>query len=371
MKKTIPLEVSSTLGRIATDKPLEISPYANATGVTTEKAPVLIAVRSTATVTAEEFAARMVKTGGQGTEAQARLALNAVAAVLGDLVEEYGAITVNTPFGTVQTFIAGTLENAQDTPDPETNRAFLGVVVPEAYRRQFAQMSAYVPTDACPVALKRVRDKATNAKCIRWTDPFYLEGRGMTFGGEGETLELLDMATRDKVCDIAVDAESKSPVQFQCTLSPQTAIEAGEYLVRLTTLAGGESTLWPVELKVTVEAGEAPDPLAPKVTRVESVGVGEGEYNLMEPATFEGENLGLDGLVEVKYTATRDGEVVAEHAFGPDDSFLDAEASTPTALKTASGVGPYIAGAEEGDHLRVDITNAHGTASVELTLKSV
>ena len=43
MKKSIPLEVSSTLGTIATDKPLEISPYANATGVTTEKAPVLIA----------------------------------------------------------------------------------------------------------------------------------------------------------------------------------------------------------------------------------------------------------------------------------------------------------------------------------------
>ena len=84
MKKSIPLEVSSTLGRIATDKPLEISPYANATGVTTEKAPVLIAVRSAATVTAEEFATRMVKAGGQGTEAQARLALNAVAAVLGD-----------------------------------------------------------------------------------------------------------------------------------------------------------------------------------------------------------------------------------------------------------------------------------------------
>ena len=259
MKKSIPLDVSSTLGAISTDTPIAATPYANATGVTTEKAPVLIAVRSTATVTAEEFATRMVKAGGQGTEAQARLALNAVAAVLGELVAEYGAITVNTPFGTIQTFIAGTLENAQDTPDPETNRAFLGVVVPEVYRRQFAQMTAYVPTDACPAALKRVRDKATNAKGICGTSPFYLEGRGMTIGGEGEKLELLDPLTRDKICDIAVDAESKSQVQVLCSLAGGAAVPVGDYLLRLTTLAGSETTLWPVDLKVeVVEAIPAP-----------------------------------------------------------------------------------------------------------------
>ena len=99
MKKSIPLDVSSTLGTIPTDKPIEATAYANATGVTTEKAPVLIAVRSAATVTAEQFAARMLKVGGQGTEAQARLALNAVAAVLGELVGEYGAVTVTNAHG--------------------------------------------------------------------------------------------------------------------------------------------------------------------------------------------------------------------------------------------------------------------------------
>ena len=304
MKKSIPLDVSSTLGTIATDKPLEITPYANATGVTTEKAPVLIAVRSAATVTAEEFATRMVKAGGQGTEAQARLMLNAVAAVLGDLVEEYGAVTVNTPFGTIQTFIAGTLENAQDKPDPETNRAFLGVVVPEAYRRQFAQMTAYVPAEACPAALKRIRDKATNAKGIRGVSPFYLEGRGMTIGGEGEMLELLDAVTREKLCDIAVDAESKSPVQFLCTLAPQTALEAGEYLVRLTTLAGGETTLWPVELKV--ELLEAVTPTAPTVDDIASEGhTGE----IVSGTPFAAIGTGLDAFdaeggdtVKVKWT---------------------------------------------------------------------
>ena len=323
MKRNIPLEVSSTLGRIATDKPLEISPYANETGVTTEKAPVLIAVRSAATVTAEEFAMRMVKTGGQGTEAQARLALNAIAAVLRELVEEYGAITVNTPFGTVQTYVSGTLENAQDAPDPETNRAFLGVIVPEAYRRQFAQMAAYVPAGACPVALKRVRDKATNRQGIAGTQPFYLEGRGMTIGGEGETLELLDPVTREKICDISVDAESKSGVQFLCTLAPQTAVEAGDYLVRLTTLAGGETTLWPVEIKVALIAAVEP-PVTPTVNDIASEGhTGE----IVSGTPFAAKGGGLDAFdaeagdtVKVKWTQ---GGVAKEALISPAEIAAD------------------------------------------------
>ena len=311
MKKQIPLEVSSTLGTIATDKPLEITPYANATGVTTEKAPVLIAVRSEGTVDADQFAARMPVAGGQGTAAQARLAINAIAAVLNDIVGEYGAITVNTPFGTVQTFVAGTLENANDAPDPDVNCAFLGVVVPEAYRRQFAQMTAYVPASACPAALKRVRDKATNAKGIVGTEPFYLEGVGMTIGGDGETLELLDAVTRDKLCDVAVDPETKSTVQFQCQLVPEAAIAAGTYLLRLTTLAGGEpgAALWPVELKV--ELLEAVTPSKVPFTFCESDGsamtsilsadykafLRSDEHEFAEGETLTLTNLDADGNV--------------------------------------------------------------------------
>ena len=315
MKKSIPLDVSSTLGTVATDKPLEATPYANATG-TADKAPVLIAVRSEGTVNAEQFAARMPVAGGQGTEAQARLALNAIAAVLGELVEEYGAITVNTPFGTIQTFIAGTLENAQDTPDPETNFAFLGVIVPEAYRRQFAQMTAYVPAGACPVALKRVRDKATNEKAIHGTDVFYLEGHGMTIGGDGETLELLDAVTREKICEIAVDPDTKSKVQFQCLLVPQTAIEAGLYLLRLTTLADGESTLWPVELKVEL-VEPVPSPIPEPIVQSASGDVKVMEMEAVETGmawAIRGLNVGLSDGEEpngiVSADATIGGKLV-------------------------------------------------------------
>ena len=262
MAKTIlPLSVSPKTADIALNgEALELNPFANA-GITADDAPVLLALGSKATVGADALAGRMAKSGGHGTKAEARLFLNTFAAVMGDLVDEYGAITVQTPFGTVQTFIAGTIANPQDQPDPSVNYAFLGVVIPEAYRRLFAQIETYVPSEACPAALKRVRDKATNASGIRGTDPFYLEGREMTHGGDGETLEFLDAATRDKVCDISVDAESKSTVQFLCTLAPQTALEAGTYLVRLRTLAGGEGPLWPLELKTELlEPVPAPVP---------------------------------------------------------------------------------------------------------------
>ena len=262
MKNMIPLMASSRLEELDSPLRLGINPYANA-GITAEKAPVLLSVASAGTVDADAFAVRMRTLGGRGTRPQARLALNGIAAVFRELVEKYGAITVNTPFGTVQTFIAGTVDDPHAAPDPAKNFPFLGVVVPEEFRDQFAAFEAYIPADACPASLKRVRDEATEAKGIRGTDPFYLEGLNMTFGGEGETLELLDATTRDKLCDVSVDAESKSPVQFLCTLAPQTALAAGPYLLRLMTRAGGEpgAALWPVELKVELlEAVPAPEP---------------------------------------------------------------------------------------------------------------
>ena len=302
MANILPLTVSSKTADITlAGSPLRVNPFANA-GITAADAPVLLSLGSNGTVGADAFAARMVKAVGQGTKAEARLFINSLAAVMGDLVDEYGAITVNTPFGTVQTFIAGTLANPQDQPDPAVNYPFLGVVIPEAYRRLFAKIETYVPTDACPVSLKRVRDKATDRRGIRGTNPFYLEGGGMTVGGEGETLELLDPVTRDKLCDISVDPEKKSKAQFLCQLAAQTAIEAGTYLVRLTTLAGGEpgGPLWPVELKVELlEAVVPPEPMAKSedgLIKVWKVEPAEGEkITLSKNIKVTGEMLGYDG----------------------------------------------------------------------------
>ena len=184
----------------------------------------------------------------------------------------------------------------------------------------------------------------------------------MTFGGEGETLELLDAATRGKLCDVSVDAESKSPVQFLCTLAPQTAIEAGEYLVRLTTLAGGESTLWPVELKVgLLEAAPAPAPV-PRITTVHSGVHPEEEDKVVKGSGLivGGENL-ADASLKIAYTGT-DGEA-KEYAL-LDSEYHYEESSHE--LIAPPGFWDKVS-ADTAEPATVTVTNAHGSDSREVT----
>ena len=260
MSTRIPLELSSTLdatqrATLLLGASAEVSPYGNETD-TAGKAPVLVSIAANRTVDADEFAKLMLENGNQGTLPQARLVVNAVAAVLTRLAEKYGAVTVQTPFGTVETFVAGSVENAQDAADADANYAWLGVALPEAFRKTVAAIETYVPTGACPAALKRIRDKATNAAHIVDTGAFYLEGVGLTFGHSGETLELIDPASDAKVCDVAVAPDpAPSEVQFVCSLPRPVA--SGEYALRLVTRAGGDK-LWPLTLKADVASDVVP-----------------------------------------------------------------------------------------------------------------
>ena len=271
MSTRIPLELSSTLdasqqAALLLGASAEVTPYSNETP-TAEKAPVLVSIAANRTVDADEFAKLMLENGNQGTLPQARLVVNAVAAVLARLAGEYGAVTVQTPFGTVQTFVAGSVENPQDAADADANYAWLGVSLPEPFRRTVAAIETYVPSGACPAALKRIRDKATNAPRIVGTGEFYLEGLGLTFGRSDETLELWDAGAEAKVCDVAVAPDpAPSAVQFVCNL-PRT-VASGRYTLRLVTSAGGDR-LWPLTIKADVAGGEkAPQPLA--VSRLKS-----------------------------------------------------------------------------------------------------
>ena len=271
MSTRIPLELSSTLdasqqATLLLGASAEVTPYSNETP-TAEKAPVLVSIAANRTVDADEFAKLMLENGNQGTLPQARLVVNAVAAVLARLAGEYGAVTVQTPFGTVQTFVAGSVENPQDAADADANYAWLGVSLPEPFRRTVAAIETYVPSGACPAALKRIRDKATNAPRIVGTGEFYLEGLGLTFGRSDETLELWDAGAEAKVCDVAVAPDpAPSAVQFVCNLPRPVA--SGRYTLRLVTSAGGDR-LWPLTIKADVAGGEnPPQPLA--VSRLKS-----------------------------------------------------------------------------------------------------
>ena len=259
MSTRIPLEISSTLdaatrATLLLGASAEVSPYANETD-TAPKAPVLVSIAANRTVGADEFAKLMLENGNQGTLPQARLTVNAVAAVLTRLASDYGSVTVQTPFGTVETYVAGSVANAQDAADPDENYAWLGVVLPEAFRRTVAAIETYVPSGACPAALKRIRDKATNAAHIADTGEFYLEGLGLTFGHPDETLALHDPDGDAKVCDVGVGPDP-SEVQFVCALP--RAVAPGDYMLRLVTRAGGEK-LWPLALKAKVVSQIVPD----------------------------------------------------------------------------------------------------------------
>ena len=319
MSTRSPLELSSTLdasqqATLLLGASAEVTPYSNETP-TAEKAPVLVSIAANRTVDADEFAKLMLENGNQGTLPQARLVVNAVAAVLARLAEEYGAVTVQMPFGTVQTFVAGSVENPQDAADADANYAWLGVMLPEAFRRTVAAIETYVPSGACPAALKRIRDKATNEPHIADTGEFYLEGLGLTFGRSDETLELWDAEA--KVCDVAVAPDPEpSEVQFVCNLPRPVA--AGRYTLRLVTSAGGDK-LWPLTIKADVESAVVP---AVKSIVSETAGAASGVLVRNAAIKVSGENFGAEaGDVAVKFVYA-DGTEVAGTVSAASDSLV-------------------------------------------------
>ena len=267
MSKKIPISVTSTVVKENEVVPLSVDPYANNTGKTGELAPILIAVKSEGTIDAENFAALMLKAGGQGTEAQARLFVNAMFAVLADLFEENGAITVDTPFGTVQTYIAGSLDNAHDEVNAAVNYPFLGVKPCKAIENAINGLEATVTGGICPASVRRVMDKATSElHKIHGTGEFYIDGDEITLGGEGETVELYDEAGKVKVADVTIIAHT-SRANIIAKLAPTTTIPKGKYFVRVTTTGGGDQ-LWPVGCKATLVEDAEPSSAGPTVTGI-------------------------------------------------------------------------------------------------------
>jgi len=309
----IPLSVSSTLTNIAANGFLTVNAYANNTGKTGTAAPVLIAVESDGTVGVEAFAEALPNKGGQGTAAQARLVINAMAEVLTDLVTEFGAVTVNTPLGRVDTFVAGSLEYATDPVDPTVNVPFLGIVPGADVMKAFAKIETYVPTAACPASLKRIRDVATGDNTIHGVQPFYAQGYGMTYGGTGETVKLLNALTRAEVCTLSVDSATKSQAQLKCTVPSTANVPVGAYILQVMTLAGGTETLWPLEIKVNVSQAVVP---APTITKIETDDL--GGLNKGAGFNIKGTNLGYDASRgdEVKATWT-EGSTPKSQTFVP------------------------------------------------------
>ena len=132
--------------------------------------------------------------------------------------------------------------------------AYAGLVVPEAWRKVYANIALYVPTSACPADLKRARDVATGEALLHVGEPFSLQGIGMTYGATDEKLELYKRgANGDELVTGVTVSDHSSKINFTCTIpAPLLIEEDGEYFLRLTTKAGTDK-LWPIDVNVKVE----------------------------------------------------------------------------------------------------------------------
>jgi len=233
-------------------------------GATAATAPVLLTLQSDGTLNAEGLAKAICAIATSFTEVEGRYIVNAVEQALVEIVTNCQYPTnVQLGFATFLWEVAGSLEAADAPANPLTNVPFMTGLVPERYRKVFASYDTYVPTTDLPCILKRIRDKATNTATIHGTNTFYLEGRGLTYGGTGEKVELWN-SRGGKVCDVTV-SKHDSMILFECAIpaNPSEEIEVGQYYwIKITTLAGGGSaggTLYTSDLKVEFAEGVTPE----------------------------------------------------------------------------------------------------------------
>ena len=233
--------------------------FANA-GATADAAHYLFSFETERGVNAAELAVKTQKEVNRGTVTEAELFWNTLCAVVVDLCEEYGAVTVQTPFGMIETRCAGSVDNA--FAQPAEGSVYLDFVFSDAQRREFAKIEARVPAAGKSLRLVRVTThceggRKSREKVLLVGQPFHLEGYNMTYGRPGERLELWDVALTAKVCDVTVTTHAAKDLWF-CAM-PDIAIAPGRYKLVLNSFAGGDS-LEQETLLVDVEGEPTPPP---------------------------------------------------------------------------------------------------------------
>ena len=241
--------------------PITSASHANA-GATADAARYLFSFETERTVNAAELAVKTQKEVNRGSVTEAELAISALKGVLLDLCEQYGAITIQTPFGTFVTRCEGSVDNAFALP--AEGSVYLDFSFSDAQRREFAKIEARVPVageSACKMSRVTTHYAAgggSREKVLAVGQMFHLEGVNITYGGEGETLALWDTALAAKVCDVTVNTHEVGTLWY-CTM-PDIAIAPGRYKLVLNTLAGGDSL---IQLTLEVDVEGEPTPPGP------------------------------------------------------------------------------------------------------------
>ena len=323
--RKIPIALSSqaTVDSIAAST-LAVGVHENRTGVTGDKAPLLLSVRGDGEVDADKFATMVAELSGDASRApEARLVLNALCCVIAKYAKD-GAFTAKCPLGTIATQVDGSIKNATDEPG-EDNVPYVGVTLSPADRKFFASFTTYVPTGACPADIYRVHDIATGVKSICGADAFMLECSFLTLGGEGESIALHKLVTGEKVADIAFDPETLNESQVECHLVSTAAVGKGDYEIRATTLSshGDGKTLWPIRRKVTLSKDYEPSSDGPTVSgitpdkldfgqtgdKITGTGLDLGEGDTLKLQLIEGGSVSETVDLTDKITAKSDSSI--------------------------------------------------------------
>ena len=272
--------------------PLTGASHANA-GATASSAPYLFSFETERSVNAAELAVIAQAEVNRGTVTEAELAINAIQGVLVDLAEQYGAITASTSFGTFVTRCEGSVDDPFSLP--EDGSIYLDFDFSDAQRREFAKIEARVPATGEKPRIVRTTQYfpaagGTREKTLVLGEEFTLEGVNITYGGQGESLELWNDPPTQKVCDITVGThESKN--LWLCTL-PNVNIQPGKYWLVMNTLGGGDK-LERVTHDVNVEGEYTPSPIAQtsdgQVKVMSLSGGTEGVYTFGDTWTAAGE----------------------------------------------------------------------------------
>ena len=191
------LEAAESGGRIRlTASGIDPTVYENMTE-TAEKAHYLLAVAHKGTVSASELAA-ITASSAKVDDADVRLFLNTLCEAINSLVETYGAVRIETPFGVFETRIAGVLEHPAAAIDPEKNYVYGSFTPNDELQRVVRRLSFYNATGA--TLPFRVFDVRMSGK----TEPFTA----------GDTLDVRGMSLKS-TCTTSV-VNTTSGIETQC-----------------------------------------------------------------------------------------------------------------------------------------------------------
>ena len=221
-------------------------------GATAAKAPFLPHVRPDRTLDPAGFAAEAARASG-ADEDMMRLMINLFSEVIDNLAFEYGAVRIETPFGVVETNIAGTIASVTSQIDTEKNYAYLSYTPGDNLQKAVSTLPFYNASESeAPFKVETVREDGTNAE-----GPFQMGSDVLVRGSgfvDGATVKLVDVVTG---VETAATVKSVRGSLLVVTIPTSLNVEHKHKVIVTQTIDDEE---WPIESNKPIAVSPAPQP---------------------------------------------------------------------------------------------------------------